>query len=321
MCTNSLRLPLRGIMAGGVCCRALGPIFWLLRLFIGLLVGALRMPFLVLPALYRRKCPPPFVTADSLGADAVAKAHANEYHDVFFNSADGTQLHAVEDLGARRVRGRRPLIFVHGWPELWISWLPQLNYFVNLGHPVLALSMRGYGLSDKPRDRENYDLNNGTVVGDIRAAVAHASRGNSLKPLLIAHDWGAGVCWAYVSQSAAEQLVAGYVSLSNPPTEAMINSLASCCQAWASLYMIFFNAPVLPELCLTAAHSWLAGLILADCKRGMPEPAVLNAYRTNCSQPGAMTCMLNYYRAALNPCSSAVAEHTLGPTNRLLLPV
>ena len=141
----------------------------------------------------------------------------------------------MEDDGSRRVEGRRPIVFVHGFPELWLSWRAQLLHFVALGHPVLALSMRGYGLSDKPAGRESYDIDR-CLVPDVRAAVQHlaSSAGGGHKPLLVAHDWGAGVCWPYVSYLGGSVETAGYVSLSNPPSEAFNRGMKRPSQLWAS---------------------------------------------------------------------------------------
>ena len=43
--------------------------------------------------------------------------------------------------------GATPLIFVHGWPELSISWRHQLPVFAALGFRCIAPDMRGYGRS------------------------------------------------------------------------------------------------------------------------------------------------------------------------------
>ena len=251
------------------------------RLVVGVVVGIVRMPVAIIPAMCRGKSPPAFALAPSLGAEALDTA----FRDVWLTSADGTRLHAVEDNGDLRERGKRPLVFVHGFPELWISWKPQLQRFVKLGHPVLALSLRGYGLSDKPTRVSSYDVH-GTLVHDIHAAVQYAQGTGTVDiagqaPLLVAHDWGAGVCWAYVGQRLSTEQVIGYVSLSNPPTEMFLHGLTGCRQLWASAYIAFFNAPWLPELCFSAGNGWLAGLILGDCRHGSPDSDTMNMYRTN----------------------------------------
>jgi pimeloyl-ACP methyl ester carboxylesterase len=40
---------------------------------------------------------------------------------------------------------RPVIIFVHGWPELSMSWRHQLPCFASLGFRAIAPDMRGYG--------------------------------------------------------------------------------------------------------------------------------------------------------------------------------
>src|SRR5690242_17082069 len=51
-----------------------------------------------------------------------------------------------------------PLIFVHGWPELSISWRHQLGCFAHLGFRAIAPDMRGYGRSSVYPTYEDYAL-------------------------------------------------------------------------------------------------------------------------------------------------------------------
>ena len=205
---------------------------------IGVLIGVLKMPAVTIPAIAKGKSPPSFSAGSPLGVELMGE---DGFRNVFFGSADGTQLHAVEDDGSRRVVGKRPIVFVHGFPELWVSWRSQLSKFAAAGHPVLALSMRGYGLSDKPSEIAAFDTV--LLTQDIRAAVgtiarfvvhracsrsrelnptlcgrqvqfceqsvaeASSSRSKVDKPLLVAHDWGAGVCWSFVAHAGGEEMV------------------------------------------------------------------------------------------------------------------
>lgn len=50
--------------------------------------------------------------------------------------------------------GRRPglplMLFLHGFPECWYSWGQQLAAFAGK-YEVVALDMRGYNTSSKPK--------------------------------------------------------------------------------------------------------------------------------------------------------------------------
>ena len=48
------------------------------------------------------------------------------------------------------------IIFVHGWPELSISWRHQLPAFAALGFRAIAPDMRGYGRSTVYARHEDY---------------------------------------------------------------------------------------------------------------------------------------------------------------------
>ena len=49
-----------------------------------------------------------------------------------------------------------PIIFVHGWPELSLSWRHQLPYFADLGYRAIAPDMRGYGKSSIYKTLDDY---------------------------------------------------------------------------------------------------------------------------------------------------------------------
>ncbi len=126
--------------------------------------------------------------------------------DYMTSATHGMHLHLVVDNGKSRVKGKRTIAFVHGFPEHWISWLDQMEHFASKGHPIVALNMRGYANSDKRFGINSHHLFH-CVVQDVRATVKYASLMNddSLKPLLVAHDWGASICWSYVSQVCTTQ--------------------------------------------------------------------------------------------------------------------
>ena len=58
-----------------------------------------------------------------------------------------------------------PIIFVHGWPELSISWRHQLPYFADKGYRAIAPDMRGYGASAVYKNHADYAQR--AVVADM----------------------------------------------------------------------------------------------------------------------------------------------------------
>lgn len=86
------------------------------------------------------------------------------------------------------------LIFVHGWPELSISWRHQLRCFAALGFRCIAPDMRGYGRSSVYARHEDYALEHS--VGDMLELLDSFGRE---KAVWIGHDWGSPVVWAIAS--------------------------------------------------------------------------------------------------------------------------
>jgi non-heme chloroperoxidase len=60
----------------------------------------------------------------------------------------GVQLHVVEAGNP----GGRPILFIHGFSQCWLTWSKQMNSNLADDFRLVAMDMRGHGLSEKPRD-------------------------------------------------------------------------------------------------------------------------------------------------------------------------
>jgi len=291
-------------------------------ILIGSIASMVRVGPYVVERFLLGRHPPPFdvkqITHLGIQAIPAGDDNINLFQDVEFqNAKDGTRLSAVMDSGIHRVPGKRPIVFVHGFPEMWISWWNQMLYFQQKGHPVLALNMRGYGLSEKPNDLDSFDLFH-CLAGDVRAAVKYIVESNRSKhnvaPLLVGHDWGAIVGWAYASQGQTRQdhEIAGYASLTIPPIECFRSNM-TLRQIWATAYTFFFNMPRIPEKLLSAKHAFLMGLLLSDTQKGDIAPWKMQTYRANCLQRGTLSAQLNYYRFWLQKRPQPHPDDVLGP--------
>ena len=87
------------------------------------------------------------------------------------------------------------LVFVHGWPELSISWRHQLPFFGALGFRAVAPDMRGYGRSSVYPRHEDYQLRESTA--DMIELLDSLGRERAV---WIGHDWGSPVVWSLASQ-------------------------------------------------------------------------------------------------------------------------
>lgn len=87
--------------------------------------------------------------------------------------------------------GATPVIFVHGWPELGLSWRHQLPALAALGFHVIAPDMRGYGRSTVHPATEDYAIEHS--VQDLLALLDALGQERAI---WVGHDWGAPVVWA-----------------------------------------------------------------------------------------------------------------------------
>lgn len=97
--------------------------------------------------------------------------------------------HTTHFLAAGPVDGPL-LVFVHGWPELAISWRHQLPAFAALGFRCIAPDMRGYGRSTVHGRIEDYAQRE--IVADMLELLDHLGRASAV---WVGHDWGSPVVW------------------------------------------------------------------------------------------------------------------------------
>ena len=83
------------------------------------------------------------------------------------------------------------IVFVHGWPELSISWRHQLRCFGALGFRAVAPDMRGYGRSTVHPKLEDYGMQ--AITGDLLELLAHLGRESAF---WVGHDWGSEAVWS-----------------------------------------------------------------------------------------------------------------------------
>jgi pimeloyl-ACP methyl ester carboxylesterase len=191
--------------------------------------------------------------------------------------------------------GDRVALCLHGFPESRYSWRYQLPMLAKAGWHAIAPDMRGYGESDRPLEQSAYAMDR--LVEDAGALFdAYGAR----QRLLIAHDWGALIAWTFALRKT--RALDGLVIM-NVPHPAVFRDVwqRSWDQKAKSWYVAFFQIPWLPERMLTANNARAVGEMfrgMAVNKAAFPDQ-VLEHYRQNALKPGAMTAMINYYRANL----------------------
>ena len=86
------------------------------------------------------------------------------------------------------------IVFVHGWPELSLSWRHQLPCFAALGFRAIAPDMRGYGRSTVHPRHADYSLEE--ICADMLELLDGLGQ---QRAIWVGHDWGSPVVWSLAS--------------------------------------------------------------------------------------------------------------------------
>lgn len=185
-----------------------------------------------------------------------------------------------------------PVMLLHGFPDFWIGWRPQIEALASAGFRVIVPDQRGYNTSSKPKDVREYAIPK--LLGDV-AGLADALGHDRFD--LVGHDWGGIVGWA--AGAMLPERVGKLVVLNAPHPEALFPyALRAPTQFLRSTYAAFFQFPSLPEATLKARRFALLVRALHKTSRvGAFTPGDIAEYRAAWEQPGALSGMLNWYRA------------------------
>ena len=186
-----------------------------------------------------------------------------------------------------------PVILLHGFPEYWGGWAKQIPALAAAGYRVWAPDQRGYNLSSKPAGVRAYDIDE--LAQDVLGLID--ATGHE-KVHLAGHDWGAAVAW-WVAGKYPQRL--HRLAILNVPHVAVM--FRTMWRSWAQMrrswYIFFFQIPRLPEASLRR-NNWTNAIrsLKGSSRRGTFTPEEIDGYRAAWSQPGAITGMINWYRAA-----------------------
>jgi pimeloyl-ACP methyl ester carboxylesterase len=195
-----------------------------------------------------------------------------------YAEVNGVKLHYVE-------QGKGELIlFLHGFPEFWYEWKDLVPAFAK-DHHAVAPDMRGYNLSEAPEAVESYRVP--VIVEDVRAL---AVKLKARKFVLVGHDWGGVIAWAFAA--AHPEMLSKLVIVNAPHPTVFARELANNpAQQKASSYFNLFNSPQAEKFLAQNDFATLQGLM-----KPWASPADLQEYVTNWKR--GLTGGLNYYRAA-----------------------
>jgi epoxide hydrolase 4 len=188
----------------------------------------------------------------------------------------------------------RLALCLHGFPELNYSWRFQMPLLAARGWRVWAPNLRGYGASSKPPHRRDYAIPR--LLDDVATLI---DLSGAKEVMLVAHDWGAIIAWVFAIRRVRP--LTKLVIMNVPHPLCGQREIRTWKQLKKSWYIFFFQLPWLPERGLTrddAAGIKQAFAGMAVDKARFPAE-VTQVYADAAQRPGAITAMLNYYRALL----------------------
>jgi pimeloyl-ACP methyl ester carboxylesterase len=203
---------------------------------------------------------------------------------------NGIRLHVVQAGPKSGV----PVLLLHGFPEFWYGWRKQIPALAAAGCRVIVPDQRGYNVSDKPREIKSYCVE--TLMEDILGLIKAL---DYEKVNLVGHDGGAFIAWMLAIKHPEMLHRLGIINVPHP---AVIKRFLQRDfeQMRRSLYILFFQLPWLPETIMRIGNWSVAASNMR--RSGKPNAFTeqdIEKYKEAWSQPGAMTAMLNWYRAAI----------------------
>jgi pimeloyl-ACP methyl ester carboxylesterase len=188
-------------------------------------------------------------------------------------------------------RANPAIILLHGFPESHRTWRHQIPDLAR-DHFVIAPDQRGYARSSKPADVEAYTPDK--LVADILALADHFGVDRFT---LVGHDWGGAIAW--MAALNHPNRVARLVIANAPHPLVFQKSLFDdAAQREASQYIRAFRNPAFEDhVHRIGLDAFFDGSFMqhTDFDTVAAEKPV---YLDQWGQPGALTAMLNWYRAS-----------------------
>jgi pimeloyl-ACP methyl ester carboxylesterase len=194
-------------------------------------------------------------------------------------------------------RGSGPtLVLLHGFPEFWYGWNAVMDQLASK-YRLIVPDQRGYNLSDKPEALEDYEIPH--LVTDIVGLIDAVSA----DPVtVVAHDWGGAVAWGLANQHADK--VDKLIILNAPHPDVFARELANNpAQQQASFYVEIVTAPTAETVLSDNDYAFLTIAL-----GGVVSDEDMALYKEAWGQPGALTGMVNWYRANFKESQLQIAE-------------
>jgi len=181
------------------------------------------------------------------------------------------------------------VILLHGFPESHRTWRAVARRLAEQFFLVMP-DQRGFAGSDRPQEVDAY--NSELLVNDVFAL---ADALGLERFALVGHDWGGAIAW---SAALRDDPRLTRLAIVNAPHPVIFQKslIESADQRAASQYISAFRFAGFEKIVQTEGYDWLFDKVFADSPP-MAE-ADKRQYLAEWAQAGALTAMLNWYRAS-----------------------
>jgi len=196
------------------------------------------------------------------------------------------------NVAAGGARGGEAIVLLHGFPESHRTWREVAPALAGR-HFVVAPDQRGFGASDKPAGVEAYRPER--AVEDLVALADALGIGRFT---LVGHDWGGAVAWLAALRHPDRIKRLAIVNAPHPLVfqKSLIDDPA---QRAASQYITAFRNPGMEAgIAAMGLDNFLEKSFGRHADLSLLSGAERQAYLDDWSRPGALTAMLNWYRAS-----------------------
>ncbi len=187
--------------------------------------------------------------------------------------------------------GAETLFLLHGFPEFWRCWEPQIPLLSRHFRLVLP-DLRGYGGSSKPID--GYGAR--SAAADVHGVIRHFC--GTRRARVAGHDWGGYATWALAY--LAPRSLARITVLNSPQPWHFLRRLFTSAEIFKAWYMLFFQVPGIAEWFLTRnGGAGVEQVLRSGSTRFDRFPReYVDACRELMLLPGAASTTLEWYRTA-----------------------
>lgn len=193
------------------------------------------------------------------------------------------------------------VILLHGFPESSYMYRTLIGDLSSKGYYCIAPNLRGYSSGARPKGKKNYAVDR--LARDVLDIVKTTKKETFH---MVGHDWGSAIGWQVVHDNPYSIL--SWTALSVPHPQSFYSAILNDKdQQDRSKYIKLFQLPWLPEFKMKSKDFKVLRKLW-----DVQSTDEIENYLSILKEKGAVTAMLNYYRANYKLLRRAGKEQILG---------